>query len=1731
MKKKIFAFILSFAMLMNMTYPISSVSVIAGDLDCQHHMEHTADCGYVESVEGHACIHVCESDCYKKILDCPHEAGQHDAICGYIEATTEIQGSPCIHGHTQECYIVEIICTHQHDGTCGYVEGVENSCTHSCDNICQTAVKECVHTQHDASCGYVEAVEGRTCNFICSECSIDIVDTETMPEESEIQETTEEIIAKETTEEESVVKETPEEETVAKETTEEETVVKETPEEETVAKETTEEETVAEETTGEETVAEETTEEETVAEETTEEKTVAEETTEEETVAAETIEEETVAEETTEDEIATEETTEGETVAETTEEETETSEVMSFYEQLMMAETLQEIVDLINEDVDSARALTAEEIDALEIYVNFLNETSPDQEAYENVMLSVETLRIELKNEDEVVVTTYELDANYNVYFDLYYGDVTITSTTYSGWIYDGTGQPTYKSGTHLPNNKYYIFQSKGEALTGIPQYARLKGGAWGDFITNNTDVLNVIAEWDKEAAAVGREATKSSPKKNNYTKEDIYVQQHHRIILNGNGEGTTFNVTIDNVWSGFQNDDCKDAEGILYDRDNVDTKFGISHRVSGGLSFIPGSSTAKAYIYLKGDNRFGNIHYNVNAGAGGSTDNTKIDQRTEQFFFYNGEPAGNPSGTMTVANLNGDNGYNHFDAVIGGSNASNYVPGLVFEGGDIFAGATEIDNCTAIGGGGCGFGGVTIRGGRITAVTATNGTAIGGGIGDGSNGGAANVLISGGEVYAYNFGIAIHGTRETNATTEIGKEVISVVMPAVAIGSGSSRRNYTVPAEIEITAGKVYAQSTGGTAIGGGSSNNYNAAQATIKISGGNITAKSIAGEVRTIYEYDAGGPATYVNSSSNNVSRNDSMRQTVSASTSIGGGTAGVPFEYNNKNPYDKIKDQQNGGNCILTITGGTIYTGSIGGGGANELPNPTSGKEFADRYTNVAKGSIGSAQVTITGGTIQGQVIMAKGAAMDCFFNMSGGTIDNITKTDAFVFLKENGGAVYVENGNATMSGGRIQNTNAVKGGVFYVSGGNVTLSGTSWIQNSKATNGGVAYVMGGSVTMKDGTVTNCSADDTGGGFYIAGGSMSMSGGIIQNCMANCGAAGYVANGNFTMRSGIMQNNGTLERTEYGGAVYVKGGNLTIGIENCTQDVPVLEHTSPGFHPLVQNNKAKFGGGLAVSGEVIKDEQGNEVIVGGKLILYCCRIADNSSDNAGTGMNIYVDNGDFVQYLNGASIGKENGEDVDHGVVMVGGNMQIIGEAGQVIKINYHSNYGMDLTWTPEAPEDYWLNLPYCPKNWSDDQASKDLVFVGWGDHLGGSEAHSVRDVHDYYPIGYPIRIKDMKNKDGEVHLYAIWAPIENKIEYAYSLDAARISDRKFEGTIIHTDSNNEIFGGQSMPTTYQFTSATQQIDVPTPSKDGYTFVKWMMYASSEKISNWNADAYKVDENGNAIMEDGEPVLDDKPTKLSVLYDESSMTDHYAWRGYVQQNFGDIVLVAVFTENHSDIKYEIVGPENCGTLTVKEELNILTVTGNVYGTTATVNPGYKIIGWYTDAACTSAVPTEWLVNTGTAYINQSEIKPKKDAAALWANPTVYYVKFDYAVADLIISIDDYDAEYSYVFTITGTPDDGIEFEPLQIVLYGEQDSLVVKSLPVGQYTVTMEKKWAWRFTEEAQDVKIDGQTKHEVPFTNLSTDNNYWLDGSNGAANIFEKQADGSYLVKKAGKETDK
>ena len=139
-------------------FPVQTIAAESDGL-CEHHTQHTKECGYSPAVEAHDCGHVHTDDCYDTVTACVHV---HED-CGYV---------PAVEGHGCDCQPDEngeIV----HTEGCGYVEALaEVLCGHVCsaESGCVTRELVCPHA-HDGSCGYIAPTPEQPCAYACTECA------------------------------------------------------------------------------------------------------------------------------------------------------------------------------------------------------------------------------------------------------------------------------------------------------------------------------------------------------------------------------------------------------------------------------------------------------------------------------------------------------------------------------------------------------------------------------------------------------------------------------------------------------------------------------------------------------------------------------------------------------------------------------------------------------------------------------------------------------------------------------------------------------------------------------------------------------------------------------------------------------------------------------------------------------------------------------------------------------------------------------------------------------------------------------------------------------------------------------------------------------------------------------------------------------------------------------------------------------------------------------------------------------------------------------------------------------------------------------------------------------------------------------------------------------------------------------------------------------------------------
>ena len=204
--------------------------------------------------------------------------------------------------------------------------------------------------------------------------------------------------------------------------------------------------------------------------------------------------------------------------------------------------------------------------------------------------------------------------------------------------------------------------------------------------------------------------------------------------------------------------------------------------------------------------------------------------------------------------------------------------------------------------------------------------------------------------------------------------------------------------------------------------------------------------------------------------------------------------------------------------------------------------------------------------------------------------------------------------------------------------------------------------------------------------------------------------------------------------------------------------------------------------------------------------------------------------------------------------------------------------------------------------------------------------------------------------------------------------------------------------------------------------------------------------------------------------------------------------------------YTEQTVDIKYQVVGPNGCGTLDNYQDNTVKVVTGSVKGSAPTPAKGYKFVGWYKDEACTTAVDSDWIDANKKLTPKQEGTDPAMYKAA------TYYAKFEKDVADLTIKktgCSDADTNQSFIFDVKDKNGKLIT----TVTIHGNS-SATIKDLQIGEYTVTENTKWSWRYepTKNDQTITLDVDDTNEVTFVNERKITN-WLNGSSWCKNAFK------------------
>ncbi len=190
-----------------------------------------------------------------------------------------------------------------------------------------------------------------------------------------------------------------------------------------------------------------------------------------------------------------------------------------------------------------------------------------------------------------------------------------------------------------------------------------------------------------------------------------------------------------------------------------------------------------------------------------------------------------------------------------------------------------------------------------------------------------------------------------------------------------------------------------------------------------------------------------------------------------------------------------------------------------------------------------------------------------------------------------------------------------------------------------------------------------------------------------------------------------------------------------------------------------------------------------------------------------------------------------------------------------------------------------------------------------------------------------------------------------------------------------------------------------------------------------------------------------------------------------------------------------------------------------NLTAVDGTPDGSTVILNDSdYDLDGWYVldengtiDVTVGESTVKVRKVDTSVDNVTISNdgltITPKKSADGYFANAT-YFALIYQATVDLTIERNDISDDTEFIYHITGNDTD------LYVTVNKANPKVVIKDLPVGEYTVNEENAWSWRYDSAASNKKynvssannkitLEGKIKNKSWFSKVVNKLNDFVD----------------------------
>lgn len=300
---------------------------------------------------------------------------------------------------------------------------------------------------------------------------------------------------------------------------------------------------------------------------------------------------------------------------------------------------------------------------------------------------------------------------------------------------------------------------------------------------------------------------------------------------------------------------------------------------------------------------------------------------------------------------------------------------------------------------------------------------------------------------------------------------------------------------------------------------------------------------------------------------------------------------------------------GAIVGTAAGSTMRLINVYAGGTFNLDNGVITQQYNCNVGNLIYAENGST-VNMSGGYVCGASSSGVGAGIKVSNANGGASTLNLTGGVIAGNYASNGGGVYANVSTINMTGGTISGNGTFKdrsgygagvcavGSTVVISGGYITNNNyqfysdnegsTKHIGNGCHGGGGIAAFNNGSLTINGGYITGNYSAEAGGGIYAGAWNQALSlfsfsgGSIASNVAQNSEGGGIriaaptVGEFNVIGKKAYITNNTTNTPNDWGGGVFVQGGNSAEGVNSACLKIS---------NALITKNSAKgYGGGFA-------------------------------------------------------------------------------------------------------------------------------------------------------------------------------------------------------------------------------------------------------------------------------------------------------------------------------------------------------------------------------------------------------------------------------------------------------------------------------------------------------------------------------------------------------------------